>query len=158
MGPAPTSGALTISFGTNQDGVAWEVAEFDGVDTSGTNGSGAIVQSVTAGSAAAGTSISVTLATLADPNNASVGLIGHDTASVITGGSGYTMLGQDSAIGTSCNTYHTSLESQVPGSTTVDGTFASSLERVAIGVEVKAAANVQAPQTVNPLFRPPLGR
>src|SRR5687767_13823040 len=45
MGAAPSTGALTIDFGGQvQANCSWSVVEFDGVDTSGTNGSGAIVQ------------------------------------------------------------------------------------------------------------------
>lgn len=49
LGASPTTGTLTISFGaTNQDGCLWTWAELDGVDTSGTNGSGAIADTQTA--------------------------------------------------------------------------------------------------------------
>lgn len=46
MGSSPTSTTGTASFGDNCTGCAIFVCEFTGVDTSGTNGSGAIVQSV----------------------------------------------------------------------------------------------------------------
>lgn len=46
MGDAPTTGQLTISFGADtQTAFVWSWLEFRDVDTSGTNGSGAIVQS-----------------------------------------------------------------------------------------------------------------
>ncbi len=42
---SPGSGALTFDFGgQTQDSFVWTVVEFDNVDTSGTNGSGAVVQ------------------------------------------------------------------------------------------------------------------
>jgi hypothetical protein len=45
MGASPSAGAITITRANSDtwDNVAWSVAEFDGVDTTGTNGSGAIV-------------------------------------------------------------------------------------------------------------------
>lgn len=46
MGAAPTTGQATISFGADtQTAFVWSWLEFTGVDNSGTNGSGAIVQS-----------------------------------------------------------------------------------------------------------------
>ncbi len=43
LGAGPTSGAITIDFGGQaQTDVTWVVDEASGVDTSGTNGSGAI--------------------------------------------------------------------------------------------------------------------
>src|SRR5438045_278206 len=46
LGPSPSAGALTIDFGAQtQTNIAWIIDEFTGADTSGTNGSGAVVQS-----------------------------------------------------------------------------------------------------------------
>lgn len=47
MGTAPTLGTLLISFaGITASGCIWAIEEFDGVTLSGTNGSGAVIQSV----------------------------------------------------------------------------------------------------------------
>jgi hypothetical protein len=47
LGAAPTTGATTMSYGGNtQDGTIYEIVEIPRADTSGTNGSGAIVQIV----------------------------------------------------------------------------------------------------------------
>lgn len=49
MGAAPSAGAVTIDFGgLTQTRCGWSIIEFAAVDTSGTNGSGAVVQSKTA--------------------------------------------------------------------------------------------------------------
>jgi len=46
---APTSGTISINFsGTTQTHCSWAIGYFAGADTSGTNGSGAIVQNPTA--------------------------------------------------------------------------------------------------------------
>lgn len=46
MGSAPTAGKVTIDFGgQEQDRCSWTMVEFEGVDTGGTHGSAAIVQS-----------------------------------------------------------------------------------------------------------------
>ena len=43
MGPAPSAGPLTFDFAGQQQAVcAWSVFEYDNVDGSGTNGSGAV--------------------------------------------------------------------------------------------------------------------
>lgn len=48
MGASPSAGAVTFDLGgQSQDDFTWFIHEFDGVDTSGTNGSGAVVQAVT---------------------------------------------------------------------------------------------------------------
>ena len=43
MGASPTAGSVTISYPSGQQSIAWSIVEFSGVDTSGTNGSGAVV-------------------------------------------------------------------------------------------------------------------
>jgi len=59
MGASPSSGAVTITWGGTQTAKAWVIDEISGVDTSGTNGSGAIVQFKA--SNATGTSLTITL-------------------------------------------------------------------------------------------------
>jgi hypothetical protein len=90
MGASPTTGALTITPNGALTGWAWGIQEFSGVDTSGTNGSGAIVQSATA----AGTGSQVaTLAAFADAvNNATFGAIAGDTNAAPTVSAGFTEL------------------------------------------------------------------
>jgi hypothetical protein len=68
LGASPTTGALTINHGTapNQY-LSWKVREYTGVVTTGTNGSGAVVQTVQNGGT--GTTVSATLAAFADGGN-----------------------------------------------------------------------------------------
>jgi hypothetical protein len=48
MGASPSAGAITFDFGSEtQTDFAWSVAEYTDVDTSGTNGSGAVRQALT---------------------------------------------------------------------------------------------------------------
>jgi hypothetical protein len=47
MGESPTTDQVTINLITTHEHCLWSISEYDGVDTSGTNGSGAIVQSAT---------------------------------------------------------------------------------------------------------------
>jgi len=138
MGAAPSAGAVTISFGAtnNQTGCAWSIIMFSGVVTSGTNGSDAVVQSLT-NRIDASTALTITLAALGDAANASAGgfsnMKNQDTS--ITAGEGYTI-----SAGASYNSPKTSIRSewQTTGSTTVNVTSTSS-DIGGIAVEVKAA-------------------
>lgn len=91
MGAAPTTGAITIAFGgVTQLACAWSVIEFGGVDTGGTNGSAAVVQSAT-NSVAAGTSLGVTLAAFGSANNGAYAGFGtSQSTSAITPDGGWT--------------------------------------------------------------------
>ena len=65
MGAAPTPGKVTISFGgETQTRCAWSMFEYDGVDTTGANGSGATLQPKT--SSGNGASAAISLGPLAD--------------------------------------------------------------------------------------------
>lgn len=100
MGASPTTGTLTITFGgVLQNGCLWSVAEFDGIDTSGTNGSGAIVQSATNRSDAAA-SLTATLAAFGAPYNVAYGAFGCISAPVLQAGTGYTAVNSNQAIAT----------------------------------------------------------
>lgn len=140
MGAAPSAGAVTIGFaGVTQTGAAWSIVQFGGVDVSGTNGSGAVVQSVTGrtdnASAAAG--LSITLAALGNANNASAGGFSNmvNLATSISAGAGYT-----ASAGATHNSPATSIRSEwkTTGSTTVDVTQSAVSHIGGIAVEVKA--------------------
>lgn len=80
MSASPTAGALTISFGAQtQHDINWSVEQATGVDITGTNGSGAVVQSVIA--TAASTTPSATLAALASVQNVAYGAVAGDAGS-----------------------------------------------------------------------------
>ena len=92
LGASPTAGAITIDFnGQNQTDVVWILDEATGMDTSGTNGSGAIVQSATnvdeGGSA---TALTVTLAAFGSVDNGTYGGFGWDGDPTATAGTGFT--------------------------------------------------------------------
>ncbi len=138
MGTA-SAGALTIDFaGQTQVRCGWSWSEFTGTDTSGTNGSGAIVQSATAEAtdAAPTASLTVTLSAFSNVNNATYGGIrygGSSTTDVLAAGSGFTQLGLVNGFA--------SYQSQwkATNDTTVDWTHNStSLYSEAVGIEIKA--------------------
>lgn len=135
---SPTDGALTISFGGSVDRYAYNVDEFSGVDITGTNGSGAIVQS--GSNTGTGTSISVTLGAFSNINNATYGttaLQGQNTTThAITPGTGFTELGDDySDPGEFNNNNQTQYKST--NDTGVDSSWSGTNTASIIGIEIK---------------------
>lgn len=133
LSASPGSGALTIDFGVTEiDRCSWSITEFENVDLTGTNGSGAVVQSV-ANDADATTSLTVTLAAFGSTDNATYGAISLANNTAITQGTGFTELGE--ADGPEAG----SIESQWrnDNDTSVDWSFASSNHIVGIAVEIK---------------------
>lgn len=98
LGPSPTTGAVTIDFGGQaQHGVDYSIDVADGVDTSGTNGSGAIVQSATLideTTPATPFTETITLGAFGNAANATWGSLGFGdpTGSNFTAGTGFTEL------------------------------------------------------------------
>lgn len=90
------SGALTIDFGgVGQSFVKWSTDEFTNVDISGTNGSGAIVQSASNSTLdpTSSTGLTVTLSAFSNTGNATYGALSQSNAGdTITNGSGFTRL------------------------------------------------------------------
>ena len=142
MAASPSTGAITIDFGaTTMDAIAWSVSTKGNVDTSGTNGSGAIVQSVTA-TAESATSAAVTLAAFGSANNATAGYFGQGTTGgasrVFTQGTGFTEIHETG------NTYaYVATEWRVDNDTSIDGSYDATCSGMGgIAVEIKAAATI----------------
>ena len=147
MGASPTAGTITIGFGgVTQTGCLWSVHQFGSVDISGTNGSGAVVQSVTNRVDSPSTALSITLAALGDASNATAGGFSNaiNSATSISAGDGYTAL-----TGQTHNSPATSLRAEwrADGSTTVNVTSTSSAI-AGIAVEIKSDKD---PPTPNPM-------
>lgn len=136
MGASPSSGAITINFGETTT-ILWAVAECTGMDTSGTNGSGAIVQSATAKDETNSTNtLTVTLGAFGSTNNATFGCYSQSSPTdAVTPGSGFTELEE---LGASFSTkLHT--EFKDTNDTSVDWTSAGNIIAGGIGIEIKAA-------------------
>lgn len=94
MSASPSSGAITITCGETTDQAIWAIDKVTGADTSGTNGSGAIVQSATnVETTGSGNSLTVTLGAFSSTDNATYGAFADDGADDYTEGSGFTKLG-----------------------------------------------------------------
>ena len=93
MGSAPSAGAVTIDMaGQSQaNGSTWIVTEFSGADTSGTNGSAAVIQGAGAG-CVFGSTLTVTLGAFSSAANATYGAIVITGIKDIVPGSGFTQI------------------------------------------------------------------
>ncbi len=139
---SPSAGTVAITYAEDQNSATWIIREFTGIDTSGTNGSGAIVQAVknSIDSGGADADYKVTFASFTDTtNNAALhcaGQKGSGTFSVDSG-AGYTELIEVAGT-TTCamqwNLGNTELTPQYPDS--------ASRAHGQIGIEIKAAASV----------------
>ncbi len=143
MGGSPSSGAITVDFGgQTQLRCLWSVVEYSGIDTGGTNGSAAIVQSVSNdNNGAVAGSWSITLASFADAiNNAGYGVLGLSTRQNITPGTGWTELHEEiTPSGEDC-TLQT--QWQLGEDTTCDWSGWISSRPAAIAIEIAAASAV----------------
>jgi hypothetical protein len=86
-----TSGAIAISLSGTSTGMDAVLLEFGGVDTSGTNGAGAIAQTAFR-TVQGATSLSMALAPLASPNDRPAAFFAHRAAEATTEAPGYTEL------------------------------------------------------------------
>ena len=140
MGASPSTGALSITTGAH-DVVAWSWIEFTGVDTSGVDGAGAIVQSAKAQTTTSGSggSVTATLAAFASANNWTYGFGFVDTyGGLPVVGSGFTAAGAgyDSAGYGACRA-----EYLAGNDTTVDMSNTTAyVDMAVIALEIKAAS------------------
>jgi hypothetical protein len=133
MGASPSSGAITIDFGaTTISACAWTLDDADGVDTSGTNGSGAVVQSVTA--SANDVTVTATLAAFSDASNAGFGFFAHEQAEGKTPGTD----GVELADVTTISFCSASSQYQLATDTTCDASWTTLRRAGVVAVEVKA--------------------
>lgn len=139
MGASPSTGAITIDYGGQlQTTVLWAVQQGSGTDTTGTNGSGAVVQAVTnSDPTATATSLTVTLAAFSSVNNATYGVFANgDGSATRTLGAGFTTL---SDLADALNDIRLSDEYTTANDTTVDMSWTSASEVGGIALEIKAA-------------------
>lgn len=136
LGASPSAGAITITHSLSMFGCLWTVSQFSGIDTGGTNGSAAIVQSAT-NRADTATSLTATLAAFADAANGCYGAFGLAVNNSVSQGAGFTAL-DNFGIGTLARL---SAQWRVDNDTTVDASFASS-NVAGFAVEIKAAQTV----------------
>jgi len=91
VGSGAATGSIAISLGGTSTGMDAVLLEFSGMDTSGTNGSGAVVQSAT-NQATGASALTVTLSAFASASNRPVAFFNHRAAEATTEKPGYTEL------------------------------------------------------------------
>lgn len=137
MGAAPTTTTMTFTFGATKTGCIWAISEFANVDTSGTNGSGSIVQSTTTQTSPDTTALSATLAAFGSANNATYSAIQLNNNPAITPDTSFTEL-SDGLVATP----NTRLETQflATNDTTPNNTWTGSSSASKVAIEIKAGS------------------
>lgn len=139
-----TTGTVVISYaGQTISDCTWSIISVDGAAATGTNGSGAIVQSITNKNSGA-TSLTVTLGTFANAGNATFGGFGINNNVTMTAGSGFTLINQPG-----CCSSRAAFEWKSTNDTTVDMTWTTS---TAVGVAFEVAPFVATGGRSEPLF------
>lgn len=125
----PSAGPIIVTFSGSQSRVAWTLSEFTSVDTSGTNGSGAIVQSSTATSSCpicVSFVASTTLNAFGSSNNAAYGTFYLENQGIgdgaIAPGDGFTEI-TDQDLASPASGIRMQDEWRSTATTTVDATF-----------------------------------
>jgi hypothetical protein len=139
MGASPTPGSVTISFAKAQQSISWSIVEFSGVNTSGTDGSGAIAQFLSGSNDAAGPSgLTITLQNPIGSGNATAGGFGNVNAlsASISPGAGYTAF-QEVYVTSTLSDLRA--EWRPDGQVVVLATQSGSFPMGGIAVEIKAA-------------------
>lgn len=139
MGSSPSLGVLTVDFGgQTQTSVAWVQLEITGTDTTGTNGSGAIVQSTTKTVGAGVSTISATaLSAFEHANNLNLTVTANDINGTMTPDADFTEI-TDRAITAGNITLHTQ---RAVNQTTCDTTFSGSTSAGGGGVSMEIKAS-----------------
>lgn len=141
-----SAGTTTITYTTAQATLLWSIDQFSGIDITGTDGAGAVIQSAT-NAITTGTSIAVTLSAFGSASNGAFQANSHDIATSNEGtapGSGWTELAdmQDNG-GAGFQALNGETEWRADNDTSADATWATSCNgAVAIAVEIAAAAAV----------------
>jgi hypothetical protein len=137
MSAAPGSGAITITFSGSQSNAEWIVSQWTGVETGGTNGSGAIGQ-VGVASADAVNGLTVSLGAFANASNAALGVFAvNSQVPAITPGAGFAEISEQS----SAESPYSSLMTEWAVNRPAIGATWTNLRGAAIGIELRATAS-----------------
>jgi len=140
MVASPSAGVTTIDFAAaEQTACVWIISEFSGIDTSGTNGSGAVVQSATnnGDGVTNADGLTVTLAAFGSAANATFGAFALRSTGSIAEGTGFTEIAE--ATPTS-PTQDLQTEWRVDNDTSVNAFPSATRDMGGIAIEIKAAA------------------
>ena len=134
MSSSPGSGPITITFNKSQSNAQWIVSQWTGVDVSGTNGAGAIVQSAS-DRAEAVNGLALSLAPFGDQNNIAYGVFGiRSSVPAVNPGAGFMEIAEH---GSAENPASALQAEWAPNDHTIDATWANHRGAV-LGLEIKA--------------------
>jgi hypothetical protein len=139
MGASPSSGAVTLDYGANaQLNAAWAIVECTGVDTGGSNGADAVVQSAITLSEP-GTAINATLAAFGSAGNATLAAFGLDDNIAATVEGSFTHLADEQVSdGGNDQALHVSF---LASSDTSPSASFTSIDVGTVAIEIKAAVS-----------------
>lgn len=133
----PSGGLLTIDFdGQEQQVIGWGVVQHTGLDLSGENGSGAVVQTGVNAARGFDTFATVSLAPFSGGGNATVGGFLVGTGEDIAPGDGFIDLLENGQLGR-----RVMVEYQPSSDTTVDASWTEAAHWIGIALELKATTN-----------------
>jgi hypothetical protein len=134
MSASPGSGPITVTFAGNVSNAQWIVSQWEGVDVSGVNGAGAIVQSGLARADGA-SGLAITLAAFENARNVAYGVFGVRASAVaVTPGSGFTEIAEVASPESPPSDLQTEWATHI---NTIAATWAN-LSGGALGVEIRA--------------------
>ena len=134
MSSSPGSGPITIRWSKSQSHMMWIVSQWEGADTSGVNGAGAIAQ-IASDAADLVNGMSVTLAPLGDVNNVAYGVFGvRSTVPAVTPGAAFVEIAEHA----SAESPPSALQAEwASGVNTIDASWVD-LRGAVLGIEIKA--------------------
>ncbi|MGH7528138.1 MAG: Ig-like domain-containing protein [Gemmatimonadales bacterium] len=132
---SPGSGPITITFPNIVSNSQWIVSQWSGVDLSGVNGAGAIVQAAS-NRADQVSGLTAALAAFGDANNVAYGVVGlNATGLAVTPGTGFTEIAEQS----SGESPRSVLEAEwATNDNTIDATWTGLLNAAVLGIELRA--------------------
>jgi len=138
----PTPGPLTITGSSQMTSGLWQAVEFSGTDTSGADGSGAIVQTIPA-RPGSGTSVNVPFNLPVNPANSTYGAVGVAVQEApAVGGAPWTSLGTTTQSGPTSGLL---AEFAAVARQEVAASWSTSAASFVVGIEVKAATGATTP-------------
>jgi hypothetical protein len=151
MGASPTTGQLTIATGaTSHDCALWDIAEFDGVDTGGTDGSAAVVQTDTnRGTGGGFGAVLGALLAFGDAANGTYafGAMDQNLSGTPSAGSGYTALGNTTNVSAPIFFLLTQWRPDNDLAPLITANPASSCDWAIIAIEIAAGGLADIPRT-----------
>lgn len=143
MAGSTSAGTDTIDFaGVTQNNCAWSIFELAGIDTTGTNGSGAIVQSVT-GTANAVATLSITLAAFGSSGNGAVSGFVIDNNLAVTPDTGWTEI-HEAQVSDGADSITNETQWRADNDTTAAASWTGNQIVAGIAIEIKAAGGAAA--------------